>query len=76
MDHHRPLRLTGLVDILQLKALRLDEVQLSSRQLMFPPQGIGRHEINLRAVEGRLAILLVIFDITQAQDSLLELFLC
>ena len=53
--HDDALLLAALVDAGEVEALRQVHIKLNGRHLMLPPDGVGRHEVELGAVERGLA---------------------
>ena len=74
MNHHWPSHLTRFIGIFEAKALRLDEVELHRRYLVFTANRIRRHEVDLRPIKGCLTLLLEIVQLL-SHHSCLELSL-
>ncbi len=62
MDHHRLVALVVGADVLQLEPLREVEVVLDGRQLPAAADGVAHVDVDLRPVEGRVALLDLVLE--------------
>jgi hypothetical protein len=62
VDHVWPVFLAVLADVSQVEALRQVEIKLDRAQLPFAPERIPELEVDLRPVEGRFALIDLVWD--------------